>query len=136
MTPAVTAAVGGTVDLVIGLAQALAPQIEGKKLVAIAQLGSTRAQVIPDVPTFKELGIDFTMPARIGFWAPAATPDDIVKQIADAVEKAAASSEFLGFAKRTLTEVGVAGPSAFQNELEAENKFYRTLLTDLEMIKK
>ncbi|MDQ8727511.1 tripartite tricarboxylate transporter substrate binding protein [Bradyrhizobium sp. LHD-71] len=136
VTPAVTAAVGGTVDLVIGLAQALWPQIEGKKLVPIAQLGSTRASVIPDVPTFKELGVDFVMPAIIGVWAPAATPDDVVKQIAGAVEKAAASVEFLDFAKRTLTEVEVAGPLAFQSELEAERKLYQSLLADLGMMKK
>jgi tripartite-type tricarboxylate transporter receptor subunit TctC len=136
VTPAVTAAVGGTVDLVIGLAQALWPQIEGKKLVPIAQLGSSRAKVIPDVPTFKELGIDFAMPAIVGFWAPTATPDDVIKQIAGAVEKAAASSEFLDFAKRTLTEVEFAGPSTFQSELEAESKFYQILLTDLGMTKK
>jgi tripartite-type tricarboxylate transporter receptor subunit TctC len=136
VTPAVTAAVGGTVDLVIGLAQALWPQIEGKKLVPIAQLGSARAKVIPDVPTFKEVGIDFAMPAIVGFWAPAATPDDVVKQIAAAVEKAAASAEFLEFAKRTLTEVDVAGPPAFQGELDAERKYYQALLTELGMMKK
>lgn len=136
VTPAVTAAVGGTVDLVIGLAQALWPQIEGKKLVPIAQLGRARAKVILDVPTFKELGIDFAMPAIIGFWAPAATPDDAVKQISGAVEKAAASSEFIDFAKRTLTEVEFAGPSAFQSELESESKFFQALLTDLGMTKK
>jgi tripartite-type tricarboxylate transporter receptor subunit TctC len=136
VTPAVTATVGGTVDLVIGLAQAIWPQIEGKRLVPIAQLGATRAKVIPDVPTFKELGVDFAMPALVGFWAPAATPADAVAQIAAAAEKASAAPEFLDFAKRTLTEVGFAGAQAFQGELEAENKYYLALLTALGMAKK
>ena len=136
VTPAVTATVGGTVDLVIGLAQAIWPQIEGKRLVPIAQLGATRATVIPDVPTFKELGVDFAMPASVGFWAPAAAPADAVAQIAAAAEKASTAPEFVDFAKRTLTEVGFAGAQAFQSELEAENKFFLGLLTELGMAKK
>jgi tripartite-type tricarboxylate transporter receptor subunit TctC len=136
VTPAVTATVGGTVDLVIGLAQAIWPQVEGKRLLPIAQLGATRASVIPDVPTFKELGVDFAMPALVGFWAPAATQADVVAQIAAAAEKASAAPEFLDFAKRTLTEVGFAGPAVFQSELEAENKFFSGLLTELGMAKK
>ena len=136
VTPAVTATVGGTVDLVIGLAQAIWPQIEGKRLLPIAQLGASRASVIPDVPTFRELGVDFAMPASVGFWAPAATPADVIAQIATAAEKASAAPEFLDFAKRTLTEVGFAGSAAFQSELEAENKFFLALLTELGMAKK
>lgn len=136
VTPAVTAAVGGTVDLVIGLAQAIWPQIEGKRLVPIAQFGEARAKVIPDVPTCPESGVNFSMPAAVGFWAPAAAPAEAVERIAAAAEKASSSEAFLSFAKRTLTEVGYAGPSQFQSELEKEDKFFLSLLTELGMVKK
>lgn len=135
-TPAVAAAVGGTVDLVIGLAQALLPQIEGKKLKAIAQLGEERAKVIPDVPTFKDAGVDFAMPASVGFWVPSGTPDAVVQQLASVIEKAAASKEFTDFAERTHTEIGVAGPKAFADALKKESAFFEDLLTELGMAKK
>lgn len=135
VTPAVTAAVGGTVDLVIGLAQAIWPQVEGKRLVPIVQFSETRAKVIPDVPTCKEGGVNFSMPAAIGFWAPAATPKEAIDAIAAAAEKAAAGPEFQNFAKRTTTEIGFAGPVDFQNQLVAENRFFLALLTDLGMAK-
>ncbi len=134
--PAVTAAVGGTVDLVIGLAQAIWPQVQGKRLTAIAQLGDTRAGVIPDVPTFKEAGVDFAMPASIGAWVPKATPDAVVQQLAAAIEQASKSAEFVAFAKRTYTEVGFAGPAAFQSQIAAENALILKLLTELGMAKK
>ncbi len=136
VTPAVTAAVGGTVDLVIGLAQALWPQVEGKRLVPIAQLGSNRAKVIADVPTFKEVGVDFSMPAIVGFWVRSGTPAAAVQKLEAAVEKASQSPEFIDFAKRTLTEVEFAGAAKFQTELRAENAYYAKILSDLGMTKK
>jgi tripartite-type tricarboxylate transporter receptor subunit TctC len=136
VTPAVTAAVGGTVDLVIGLAQAIWPQVQGKRLVPIAQFGDTRAKVIPDVPTCIESGVNFSMPASIGFWVPAATPDEAVQKLAAAAKTASASEAFQAFAKRTLTEVGYAGPADFQKQLDKENKYFLSLLTELGMVKK
>lgn len=135
VTPAVTATVGGTVDLALGFAQAIWPQVEGKRMVAIAQFGGKRAKVIPDVPTFRDAGIDLVMPPRVGFLAPAKTPDDVVMKIADAVKQASASLEFVNFTKRALAEVEVTGPDEFQRDLEAENKFYLGLLRDLGMVK-
>ncbi|NVO14965.1 MAG: tripartite tricarboxylate transporter substrate binding protein [Rhodoplanes sp.] len=135
VTPAVTATVGGTVDLALGFAQAIWPQVEGKRLIAIAQFGDTRAKVIPDVPTIREAGVDLAMPPRVGFLAPAKTPDEVVARIADAVRQASAAPEFVDFAKRALAEVDVTGPDQFQRDLEAEDKFYLGLLRDLGMAK-
>ncbi|MDC7785617.1 tripartite tricarboxylate transporter substrate binding protein [Rhodoplanes sp. TEM] len=135
VTPAVTATVGGTVDLALGFAQAIWPQVQGKRLTAIAQFGATRAKVIPDVPTFRDAGIDLVMPPRVGFLAPARTPDDVVAKIADAARQASAAPEFVDFAKRALAEVEFSGPEAFQRDLVAEDKFYLDLLRDLGMAK-
>lgn len=135
ITPAVTATVGGTVDLALGFAQAIWPQAEGNRLVPIAQFGGKRAKVIPNVPIFRDAGIDLVMPPRVGFWAPAETPDAAVAKIAAAAEQASRSPEFVDFAQRTLTEIEFAGQADFQRELEAEDKFFLALLTDLGMVK-
>ncbi len=135
VTPAVTATVGGTVDVVFGFAQAILPQVEGKRLVAMAQFGPKRTKVLPDVPTFREVGIDLAMPPLTGFWAPAGTPDDVVAKLADAVKSASASPELVAFAERTKTEIDYAATAMFRDELEAENKFFLDLLQKLGMAK-
>src|SRR5262249_13321276 len=67
LAPALTAAVGGFVDIVIGAPGAINAQIEAGKLRAIAQFGPTRAAALPNVPTLKESGIDLALRADFGF---------------------------------------------------------------------
>lgn len=135
VTPSVTAAVGGTVQLVFGFAQAIWPQVEGKRLLAIAQFGEKRAKVIPDVPTFREGGVNFAMPPRVGFLAPAKTPDDVVEKIAAAAKEAIGAPDFVAFAERALAEVDYVGPAEFQRGLVEEDKTFSTLLREIGLAK-
>ncbi|MTW16453.1 tripartite tricarboxylate transporter substrate binding protein [Rhodoplanes serenus] len=132
-TPAVAAAVGGTVDLALGFAQSIVPQARGGRLLAIAQFNKTRAKILPEVPTFLEAGINFALPVHIGIWAPKATPDAIVEQVAVAVEKACTGPAVVEFAKVTVTEVEFAGPDAFGRELAEESAFVKEILRSLGM---
>ncbi|WP_052340931.1 tripartite tricarboxylate transporter substrate binding protein [Salinarimonas rosea] len=135
VTPAVAATVGGTIDLVLGFASALMPQVAGGNLVAIAQFGDERASVVPDVTTLKEGGVDLSMPPNIGVWVPAETPDDVVATLEAAFEQAAASEAFQQHARNSLTEVDFIGSEAFAQELEREDAFFADLLAALGMTK-
>lgn len=135
VTPAVTAAVGGNVDLVIGFAQGIMPQVEGGRLIALGQMNGERTKVLPDVPTLKEAGVDLVMPANTGFWAPAETPADIVTVLEGAIKDASAGAAVADIAKKNRTELDFAGSADFAAELEAENAFYKGLLDKLGMSK-
>lgn len=135
VTPAVTAAVGGNVDLVVGFAQAIMPQVEGKRLVVLGQLGATRTKVLPNVPTLKEGGIDLVMPANTGFWSPSATPEDVSLKLEAAIREAVESPEIAELGRKTQTELDFAGSADFRAELEREDKFQKELLTALGMIR-
>lgn len=135
VTPAVASAVAGEVDLVLGFASAILPQVEGGKLVALAQLGATRAKLAPDLPTLIEGGVDLALPANIGFWAPAGTPDDIVAKFSAAVEKAIESQTMVDYAANTLSELEYADPAAFNEILAAEDAFYKELLANIDFSK-
>ncbi|QGZ35877.1 tripartite tricarboxylate transporter substrate binding protein [Stappia indica] len=132
VTPAVASAVAGEVDLVLGFAAAILPQVEGGKLVALAQLGATRAKLAPDLPTLIEGGVDLALPANIGFWAPAGTPDEVVEAFSDAVRKAIEGQTMTNYAAQTLTELDYAGPTAFGEALVAEDAFYKELLSSID----
>lgn len=75
--PALNDAVTGHVDLIIGSAALINPQLEGKKLVPIVQFGATRAKSpqLADVPTCAESGAPgVESVAWWGVFAPAGTP--------------------------------------------------------------
>lgn len=56
-----------------------------------------RMEAFPDVPTFREQGIDFTFGITRGLAVPAGTPDAAVEILADAVARAYASEGFQEF---------------------------------------
>lgn len=134
-TPAVAATVGGTIDLALGFAQSIVPQAKGRRMVAIAQFGKTRAKILPDVPTFAESGVDLALSPLVGIWAPKATPDAVVQQLAAAIEKAAAGPAVVAFAQSTMTEVEFAGPDIFGREIAEESAMMKPLLVKLGLAK-
>lgn len=134
--PATAAAVGGSVDLGTGFAQAIMPQVEGKRLVAIAQFDETRAKVLPDVPTFKEGGVNLALPPHTGIWAAAGTPPEIVAALDKAFAEAVKAPAFVAFTERTQTEVGYLNSAAFTKVLKEEEAFFKQLLGELGMLKK
>ena len=54
--PAMNDALAGHVDLIIGSAALVTPQVKGGKLRALAQTGKTRIPALPDIPTAIESG--------------------------------------------------------------------------------
>jgi len=71
--------------------------IEAKRVRALAIMGDKRADLFPDVPTLRELGISWSMGAWRGVGVPKDTPDDVVKVLEKSLEKAVASAEFKNF---------------------------------------
>ena len=64
------------------------------KLHIVAVMGNTRQSLLPDVPTFAELGLPgFEEVAYYGFFAPAGTPHAAIERFADAVAKVIAMPE-------------------------------------------
>lgn len=101
--PAATDLVGGHVDYMFNGISTVRAHIESGALKVLAVTSDERHPVIPDVPTFAELGYPGINPMSIwGVWAPAGTPDEIVEQLAEAF--AAAVSE--PSVQETLTNLG------------------------------
>jgi tripartite-type tricarboxylate transporter receptor subunit TctC len=97
-------AVGGgpTMALVLGGSSAMwasppamaVPQVSANKLRPLATFGARRHPAFPDVPTMKELGYDIEYYVWSGMFAPAGTPEPIMKALRDAVRQSANSKEF------------------------------------------
>ena len=87
--PATTDLMGGQVDMMFEQLYSAAPNMQVKKLRALAITSTARSPLFPDIPTMMEAGVkEFEVENWQGLVAPAATPRAVVNLLNDAVNKA------------------------------------------------
>jgi len=102
--PAVQDVAGGQVPMMIVESAGGLPMIKAGKLLPLAVLSARRMPVLPDVPTFAELGYkDLEVYAWQGVVVPKATPQPVVDKLSAELQKAVAAPEV----KRKLMEFGM-----------------------------
>ena len=131
LAPAVTAALGGFADLVIGAPGAINAQVEAGKLRALAQFGATRAPALGNVPTLTEQGVPLALRADFGFFAPKGTPAADVASLNDALGKAVQSDEFKAFVAQALVEPAFLPAAEYQKVVDAERAIYAKVVPKL-----
>jgi tripartite-type tricarboxylate transporter receptor subunit TctC len=86
--PAAAAVVSGEPPIGSLAVTAPLPFIQAGRLRALAISSAARSRLLPDVPTFKELGYpqieEYTW---VGFFAPAGTPPEVVQKLNDALNR-------------------------------------------------
>ena len=89
-----TALVAGHSQFGFAQVNTTAPQAQAGKLRILATTGPTRHKLLPDVPTFAELGYpEFTARVWFGLLVKRGTPADIIKRYTDAARVAHADPE-------------------------------------------
>ena len=118
--PALTALLGGQVHaLASGPAPAVG-QIKAGKMRALASWSTERLPLMPEVPTFKELGYDAEFYIWSGVFAPAAIPTPVLDRLRAAVREAANSPEFKGAMEKVQTPVSYLDAPAFRSYWEKD----------------
>ncbi|MEJ7929378.1 tripartite tricarboxylate transporter substrate binding protein [Ramlibacter sp. AN1015] len=78
-TPAVNDVVGGQVPAVFSAVSVVLPHVKSGKLVALGVPLEKRSPLLPDVPTFAEVGIpDFKFDTWVALFAPKGTPRAVI----------------------------------------------------------
>jgi tripartite-type tricarboxylate transporter receptor subunit TctC len=91
---AITGIINGDAPGLFGTVALVAPHVKGGKMRALGTTGATRSAVLPDVPTFKELGYaDVQFDAWFGVLAPAKTPPEILDKLNVEIVKAVQSPD-------------------------------------------
>jgi tripartite-type tricarboxylate transporter receptor subunit TctC len=94
--PAVADLVGGQVQVMFDGAPSLLPHIQSGKIRALAAASPRRNPLLPNTPTFAELGFPSVNVALwYGLMAPVGTPPDIITRLNREVNQALKSSEVL-----------------------------------------
>ena len=86
--PALAALIGGEVHLSYANIPAIQAHVKSGRLRPIAATGPKRAELLPDVPTMKESGVDMDVVVWYGVLAPAGTPVPIINRLNSIVVKA------------------------------------------------
>jgi len=88
---------------------------EADKLRIVATSGDKRSPLLPDVPTFKEVGYDIAGSGWYSLYLPAGTPRDIIDRYSKVVAKAVRDP----FAARSFGTVGLTLVGSTPDELAA-----------------
>lgn len=87
--PALTDLMGGQLDALVDQLSSSAPFISSGRLRAIAQTGSERSPLLPDVPTLREQGIEeVDVAVYTGLFAPAGIPEAVKDKLVHALRSA------------------------------------------------
>ncbi len=124
--PAITALLGGHVDMA---STAIAPaqsHIKAGTLRAIAVFGDTRLKAYPDVPTLRELGYKLGSPTLYGISAPKGTPREVVDALYAAARKVVEKyGDQIGTSFATLgAETKLLGPEEYAAYLSNQNQLF------------
>ena len=120
---AITDLIGGQVDMMIVDLTTSLPQAQAGKLKGLAVTSKTRSKLAPELPTIDEAGVKGY---EFSFWnaayAPAKTPEPVVKRLNEMLHKAIASESVHAFIVKfgmepyTTTPAGLASFQASEAE--------------------
>jgi tripartite-type tricarboxylate transporter receptor subunit TctC len=118
---AMTALLGGQVQLVFGNPNVTTNHVQAGRLKALAVTSATRSRNLPDVPTMKEAGIDdFVVTSFFGIAAPAGTDPAIVARLNAAINESLKSDEL----RTTIVKLGsdpvIGTPQEFAATIAAD----------------
>jgi tripartite-type tricarboxylate transporter receptor subunit TctC len=120
--PMMTDVMGNQIDLGIASTAALAANVKGGKLRALAVTGEKRSGVMPDVPTLAEQGLaGFSAYAWWGILAPVGTPKPILNKFHAELVKALGQPDLRKQLTETLgMDLAVSSPEALQKFVAGE----------------
>jgi len=133
--PALTELVAGGVDIVTcSLAEAI-PLIEAGEVRCLAFMGPRRHPEYPDVPTLRELGVDWVSGTWRGVAAPKGTPPEIVAVLEEAVKTAVTSERFVDFMEKGGFGIEFLSAQEFGQFMEQQDNTLGELLEVLGLAK-
>ena len=121
--PLMTDFVGGQIKVAFVDTVGSLPHIRSGKIKALAISGSRRAPQTPEVPTLVEQGIPFALDSWYGLFAPAGTPDAVVRRINTEIGRLMRTPEM----KERLLQMNMA-----ESPTKSPEEFAATVRADLQ----
>lgn len=119
--PGIQDLVGGQVPVFFGSVADGVAMVQAGKARALATSGARRTALLPDVPTFQELGYrDLLVEDGLGVYLPARTPAEIIARLNATILEALKSRELQDPIRNWGFDVSAEGPAEFAARLARE----------------
>jgi putative tricarboxylic transport membrane protein len=130
---ALTALLGGHVDVVAGNPLEFMGQLQSNAVRALGVFRPTRFEAMPNVATMKEQGIDVA-PFQMwrGVALPGGAPPEAVAYWQDVMRKVGETKAFKDYISSNVAVVSLMGPAEFRQFLETQEALYKKMLAGLD----
>ena len=127
--PALNDTVAGQVPIIFDNMPSALPFIQTGKLVAIVVAAPQRLPQLPNVPTFKEVGLEpVNRMAYYGIYGPKGLPKEVVEKISGGVKKALQDPAVVKRIQDTGSLVVANTPEEFAAQMKAEFEVYKKVV--------
>jgi tripartite-type tricarboxylate transporter receptor subunit TctC len=129
--PALNDTVAGQVPIIFDNLPSALPFIKDGRLVPIVVAAPTRLAALPNVPTFKEVGLEaVNRMAYYGVLAPKGTPKDVIDKVSAAVKKTLEDPSVRQRIEQTGSLIVGNTPEQFGEQIKAEFAVYKKVVTE------
>jgi tripartite-type tricarboxylate transporter receptor subunit TctC len=118
--PAALGVIGNSVQMLFSSVVPVLGMVRGGTVKAIAVAAERRIALLPEVPTFKESGVDYVTGTWFGILAPAKTPAPVIARIHAAIEDMLHDPVIRARLTEQGAEVAGLGPAEFADFLHEE----------------
>ena len=127
--PALNDTVAGQVPIIFDNMPSALPFIKDGRLIAIVVAAPQRLSQLPNVPTFKEVGLEpVNRMAYYGIYGPKGLPKEVVDKVSAAVKATVALSEVKARIEGTGSLVVANTPAEFTAQIAAEFDVYKKVV--------
>jgi tripartite-type tricarboxylate transporter receptor subunit TctC len=130
--PAITDLLGGQLPVAMVDLTSAYPHVKAGALVALGVTSPARTTVAPEIPTLAEAGVKgYSAVAWMGLFAPASTPDAVMKQLSEAVKTAIAKPEVKAQILSLAAEPSYLDSAAFAKFINGESKKWADVIRSI-----
>jgi len=127
--PALNDTVAGQVPIIFDNMPSALPFIKDGRLVPIVVAAPQRLAALPNVPTFKEVGLEpVNRMAYYGILAPKGVPKEVVDKVAAAAKKALEDPNVRKRIEETGSLIVANSPAEFGEQIKAEFEIYKKIV--------
>ena len=127
--PALNDTVAGQVPMIFDNLPSALPFIQQGRLIAIVVAAPQRLAVLPNIPTFKEVGLEpVNRPAYYGIYGPKGLPKDVVDKVHAAVKKTLEDPAVKKRIEDTGSLIIANTPEQFAAQIAAEFEVYKKVV--------
>jgi len=132
--PAMTDLLGNQIPVLFDNVPALVQHIREGKVRALAITAASRSALLPNVPTFNELGLKgLEVSGWSGLMAPAGTPAPVIAKVNEALDKVMRQPEVAARFAKLFLEIPDSSPQQFKDFIAEETVRWRRVVTEAKL---